>query len=467
MYIHIIQQAQRAILPKKAMSIVLFTALFPYSAITVADTEIAQHKNISSLEQSSMGFAQVFEKVRQYQSKLGVWNVQESIADAYIQQSHLWENPTFSVQQTGFKSDQDRELEFGISQKLDVFGERKAAIKLATVQQQQVDLNKKIYEAQLKLAVKYLWSQVAVFEMENHIAQQQLANSQDILDATRLRYRAGSIAQLDQDRTLMAHIENQRAAQEVELNLNIARKRLANLWGETTYSVHLDFSHANAWPSQSKADVTAHLQQNLLQRSMLLQLQQQRSNMDYLKAKRRPNPTLNVGMVTNKSAETSRNEQQLRVGLEIPLNIFDRQQYSLQIAQTQQDFFVQKQGFYIQQNLNSIETLQNELAGLKQQYDLMNDQQIPLSEEVQRKMLIGFKVGKYAITDVQQATAQLQEQRLKKIQLLKSAWQKAIETESLALGITPEQVMSGDAINQINQTIWQNTLNFNAISGAE
>jgi cobalt-zinc-cadmium efflux system outer membrane protein len=191
----------------------------------------------------------------------------------------------------------------------------------------------------------------------------------------------------------MAHIENQRAAQEVELNLNIARKRLANLWGESTYSDHLGFNRANAWPSESKADVAAHLQQNLLQRSIQLQLQQQRSNVNYLKAKRRPNPTLNVGMVTNKSAETNNSEQQFRVGLDIPLNIFDRQQYSLQIAQTQQDFLAQQQGFYTQQNLNSIETLQSELAGLKQQYDLMNDQQIPLSEDVQRKMLIGFKVG--------------------------------------------------------------------------
>lgn len=467
MYVHIIQQARRAILPKKVMSIVVFTALLPYSAITMAGTEIAQHKNISALEQSSMSFAQVLEKVRQYQSKLGVWKVQQSIADAHIQQSHLWENPIFSIQQTGFKSDQDRELEFGISQKLDVFGERKAATQLAQVQRQQVDLNQSLYEAQLELVVKYLWSQVAVFEMENQIAQRQLANSQAILEATRLRYRAGSIAQLDQDRTLMAHIENQRAAQEVELNLNIARKRLANLWGETTHSFHLGFNCANAWPSQSKADVADHLQQNLLQRAIQLQLQQQRSNVDYLKAKRRPNPTLNVGMVTNKSAETNSSEQQFRVGLEIPLNIFDRQQYALKIAQTQQDFLVQQQRFYTQQNLNSIETLQSELVGLKQQYDLMNDQQIPLSEDVQNKMLLGFKVGKYAITDVQQATAQLQEQRLKKVQLLKSAWQKAIETESLALGIAPEQVMSSDALNQINQTLWQNTHNFNAISGAE
>ncbi len=55
---------------------------------------------------------------------------------------------------------------------------------------------------------------------------------------------------------------------------------------------------------------------------------------------------------------------------------------------------------------------------MKQQYNLMNEQQIPLSETVQEKMLLGFKVGKFAITDVQQSTLQLQEQRLKKFNFL-------------------------------------------------
>lgn len=82
-------------------------------------------------------------------------------------------------------------------------------------------------------------------------------------------------------------------------------------------------------------------------------------------------------------------------------------------------------------------------------------------------MLLGFKVGKFAITDVQQSTLQLQEQRLKKVQLLKSAWQKAIEAESLALGIDPNMVMSGDALNQINQNLWQDTYNLPIVGGAE
>ncbi|WP_130803686.1 TolC family protein [Acinetobacter ihumii] len=450
----------------KSLGIVLLLGLCPYSAL--AQDYVAQQTTHPYMVKSqSLTFAQVLQKVQQYQAGLGVWQVQQNVADAHLQQSRLWQNPSFSIQQTGFESDQDRELEISVSQKLDIFGERKAAQQLARVQRQQVDLNQALYDAQLKLAVKYLWSQMAILELENQIAQQQLDNSQAILDATRLRYRAGSIAQVDQDRTLMTHIENQRTAQEIGLNLQIAKKRLANLWGETQANFALGNNSDSAWPVNTQTDVAAYLQQNLIQRSIQLKAQQQRSKMDYLKAKARPNPTLNVGMVNNKSADTRQTEQQFRVGLDIPLNIFDRQQYALRIAQAQQDFLTQQQQFYRQQQLNSMQTLKSEMQGLKQQYDLMNDQQIPLSEDLQRKMLLGFKAGKFAITDVQQASIQLQEQRLKKMQLLKSAWQKAIETESLVLGISPEQVTSNDALHQINQTLWQDTYNLNSSSGAE
>ena len=62
---------------------------------------------------------------------------------------------------------------------------------------------------------------------------------------------------------------------------------------------------------------------------------------------------------------------------------------------------------------------------------------------------------------------QLQDQRLNKVQLLKSAWQKQIDAESLALGIEPSMVSSSDALNQINQTLWKDTNNLPAVVGAE
>lgn len=417
--------------------------------------------------QNVLTFEQVLEHVKQFQTQTGIWQAQQDIAESNIRQSQLWENPTVSVQQTGFKSGKDQELELGISQKLDVFGVRSAAKKLASVQQNQVELNQVLYDAQLKLAVKYLWSQVSILELEHEVAKAQLRTSKNLLDATRLRFQAGSIAQVDLDRTLMTHVENQRLYQEVELSLSSAKRKLANLWGETEDNFTLRPDIKSAWPLKNEGDIDQYLKQNLLEQSMRLQAIQQNSEINYLKAKNRPTPTVNMGVVRSKTAETSSTENQIRVGIAVPLNIFNRQQYALKIAQSKLDLIAQQQSFYKKQSLDSIRTLQYELAGLKQQYNLMNEQQIPLSETVQEKMLLGFKVGKFAITDVQQSTLQLQEQRLKKVQLLKSAWQKAIEAESLALGIDPNMVMSGDALNQINQNLWQDTYKLPTVGGAE
>ncbi len=85
--------------------------------------------------QNVLTFEQVLEQVKQFQTQTGIWQAQQDIAESNIRQSQLWENPTVSVQQTGFKSGKDQELELGISQKLDVFGVRSAAKKLASVQQ--------------------------------------------------------------------------------------------------------------------------------------------------------------------------------------------------------------------------------------------------------------------------------------------------------------------------------------------
>ena len=96
---------------------------------------------------------------------------------------------------------------------------------------------------------------------------------------------------------------------------------------------------------------------------------------------------------------------------------------------------------------------------------LANQIQIPLATQVQHKTLMGFSAGKFAVIDVQQATLQLQDVRMRKVQLLKDAWQRAIEAESLSLGIQPSAVMAKDAIAQMNQNLWQDTQALPVIGG--
>ena len=88
-----------------------------------------------------------------------------------------------------------------------------------------------------------------------------------------------------------------------------------------------------------------------------------------------------------------------------------------------------------------------------------------MAVQVQSNTLQGFTAGKFALTDVQQATLQLQDVRLRKIQLLKDAWQKALEAESMSLGIAPSEVMSKDALAVINQNLWQDIQAMPVIGG--
>lgn len=419
----------------------------------------------SNAVMQTLNFQQILLQVEKYQAQQGIWETQMRIADANLKQSQLRSNPNLTVQQTGFGSGQDRELEMGISQQVDVFGVRKTARQVAQLQHEQVALNQQLYQAQMQLAVKAQWAQVLVLQMEQHVAQAQLKTSQENLNATRLRYQAGSIAQVDLDRQLMAHIENQRQAQQAQLNLTIAKQQLANLWGGDRASFQID-SESDKALLQTDDLIRRYEKENLYQKSLQLQQKQQQAQITYLKAQAKPTPTVSVGMVRSQDQGESRVDHRFRVGVEIPLTIFDRQQYPQQALQAKQAFLDQKQQFYRQHQQQAIQTALSELRGLRQQFDLVKDQQVPLSEVVQRKTLLGFQAGKYAITDVQQATLQLQQQRLQKVQLLKSAWQKAIEAESLALGVDPNLVQSKDALWQINQTLWQETDQLPVVKGA-
>ncbi|OTG67580.1 RND transporter [Acinetobacter silvestris] len=412
----------------------------------------------------SLALNEAVHRTETYQASQSVWQTQQQISEANIQQSRLWTNPNLSIQQSGFGSNQDQELSIGISQPLDVFGERKAQQHLAQIAKSQIDLKQKIYQAQLQLAVKFLWSQLAIFELERDVVKEQLHVSQENLNAIEKRYQAGSVAQVDVDRTKLSYSENQRLYHQADLQLQVATQQLSNLWGQQDNSIKIALSPSLLWPNSTPQQVQGYLAENLYEKSRQLQLIEAKANVDYLQAQARPNPTLNVGVNRTKSPNVS-TENEWVLGVSFPLNLFNRQQYGVQIAEAKQDLLLKQQAFYVKQNALQVGTLLTELQGLEVQFKQVNQVQIPLATQVQHKTLVGFSAGKFAVSDVQQATLQLQDVRMRKVQLLKDAWQRAIEAESLSLGIEPSVVMAKDAIAQMNQNLWMDTQALPVIGG--
>jgi len=439
----------------------LSVAMLLAGQVTMAQSEIQQERYI---QKAAFTFDQALEQVQKYQSQQGVWQAQQQMAEANLKQSRLWANPSLSIEQTGFQSDQEKELAIGISQPLDIFGQRKAAQNLAKVEISKIDLAEQRYKAELELIVKYFWSQVALLELEKSLVGEQLSVSQENLQASEKRYQAGSIAQVDVDRVRMSHLENQRLYQQVDLKLQVAKQQLVNLWGGGSSQLQLFQSPNQLWALAANVEPSQDAQNNLLERSFQLDALAQQANIQQLKVKARPQPTVTLGVNNTRSPE-QRTDNQIRLGVEIPLNLFNRQQYGIKIAQAKQELSQRQQSFYRQQNQADIETLISELKGLHIQFKQLNDQQVPLAVQIQQKTLQGFRLGKFAVTDVQQATMQLQDVRLRKVELLKQAWQNSIEIQSLRLGLEPEQIMAKDALMQLNQRAWQQSQTFPTQAG--
>ncbi|MCG6037995.1 TolC family protein [Acinetobacter baumannii] len=447
---------------KKVLTISsLSVAMLLAGQVAMAQSEIQQERYI---QKAAFTFDQVLEQVQKYQSQQGVWQAQQQMAEVNLKQSRLWANPSLSIEQTGFQSDQEKELAIGISQPLDIFGQRKAAQNLAKVEISKIDLAEQRYQAELGLIVKYFWSQVALLELEKSLIAEQLEVSQENLLASEKRYQAGSIAQVDVDRVRMSHLENQRLYQQVDLKIQVAKQQLVNLWGGGSSQFQLFQSPNQLWALAANVEPSQDAQNNLLERSFQLDALAQQANIQQLKAKARPQPTVTLGVNNTRSPEQS-TDNQIRLGVEIPLNLFNRQQYGIKIAQAKQELSQRQQTFYRQQNQVDIETLMSELKGLRIQFKQLNDQQVPLAIQVQQKTLQGFRLGKFAVTDVQQATMQLQDVRLRKVELLKQAWQNSIEIQSLRLGLEPEQIMAKDALMQLNQRAWQQSQTFPTQAG--
>ena len=458
---------QRTLALKNQVSLSAFKWSILATALTVmavgqsvsAESLLNANKNAARLVQSNANFEQILEQIRSYQANQSSWQTQQQMASAQLKQSALWANPSISVEQTGLQSNKDQELAIGVSQALDLFGQRRAAQKVAQLSSTQVDLEQQRYNAKLDLIVQYAWSQVALFQLEKSLIAEQLQVSQQNLDATVKRYQAGSIAQVDVERVRMAHLENQRIFQQADLQLQVAQKQLAGFVGSDSNQFVIAPSANELWSRATQVKTDQQQIENLFERSLQLETQRQQANIEQLKAKSRPQPIMTLGVNRTRSADQN-TENQIRLGVEIPLNIFNPQKYGIQIAEAKQTLIQQQQRFYRQQNQMDIDVRLAELRGLHMQFKQLNDQQVPLATQVQQKTLEGFRLGKFAVTDVQQATTQLQDVRLRKVQLLKQAWQLSVEVQSARMGLPVEQITAKDALMQLNQRVWQQSNSF-------
>ena len=123
------------------------------------------------------------QKVQAYQAENELGQQREQLAELNQKQSRLWQNPSLNIEQSGFESGQEKELSIGISQPLDIFGQRKLDRTRAETSSQQIQLQQQLWNAQSQLIVKFAWSQLMIAELEQRIYVAQMEVSQANLES--------------------------------------------------------------------------------------------------------------------------------------------------------------------------------------------------------------------------------------------------------------------------------------------
>lgn len=423
---------QSRTLLRHALMACLFTVVVP---------SYSYAENISNFESA-------YAKVQSYQVQAEIARHYAQISDLNIRQSQLWQNPSLTVEQSGFGSDHEQEFSLGIRQPLDIFGQRKLSQAIANTSGQQLQLQQQLWNAQSQLIVRYAWSQLTIAETERTVYASQLRVSKANLESAQKRYQAGSIALVDYERAQIEALEMERLYQQAVLNQQSVGRQLSNLWGETYAQTDLSKTSI-PWPDQSNQTVQHYISEGWLEKLYALNIRQSNYRIERLKVQARPQPALNVGMNRTRSPDEN-NEMALTLGVDLPLNLFDRQQYAIPIAQQQQILLNQQQQRELKQQILDIANSMHQLKALRNQYELITSQ-IDLAEKVQSRTLQGFKAGKLSITDVQQATSQLHSLRLAMLQTLRQAWQSALGAEALSIGTSYEEISRSDAYIQLNQ----------------
>ena len=181
--------------------------------------------------QAAFSLQQAQAQALQQQPLQQLWQQRQNIAQSHVLQSSLRTNPELMVEQTGFNKKNEQELNIGISQKLDLFGERKTRQALATIQLNQDSLMRERDEAEIKLMVSVAYWQLAQAEWNIALLKQQQTLSQQALNVAKKRLEAGRIAQVEYQRVQLADQSQQQKSQAVQAQYQIAHLQLAQLLG--------------------------------------------------------------------------------------------------------------------------------------------------------------------------------------------------------------------------------------------
>ncbi len=419
----------------------------------------------------SLSLDQAISLASQYQPLQTLWQDRQEVATGNLIQSRLWLNPELSVNQTGLKQKDERELDIALSQRLDLFGVRRARQQLASITLETEAIYQLSYQSQLRLAVTAAYWRVAQAEWLLSLEEGQAQLSSNSEQVAKRRLEAGRIAEVEYSRILVAHQQVLAQRDAAKAGLQEARLQLARLWGNTqpVFTTTLAVSNQPVWPVIDETKLQSALRDNPQQQLLQQQQKQARARLILAQAQAKPQPTVSLGINQTRLPSVQNGvDNRLMLGVSTPIPILNHNQGVIRatqaltrVSEAQQQYNLTKRDQLIQAGLVRFNTLSH-------QYQQLQHQQLPLAKSILLKTVQGFEAGKFSVTEVQQATREYQALQFNQLELLSQAWQLSLKLQGVSLGVTPELDMTdANYLDNSQFQLWQDTQTMPVIGAGE
>ena len=253
-------------------------------------------------------------------------------------QANSWLNPEMgfeadNIAGTGQYSGTDSaEYTIGLSQTVEIGGKRSAKKKAA--QSRREAANTEVVSEKLNLTrdVHIAYSNVLAKSETVKLAINQEQLAKGVLAAVSKRVEAAAEPEIQQSKAEVAYITSGIVRQQEEQHLEVAKEKLARLWGASTLDVALDHSHFFDVQAPEAIHIYREKLRNIPDRLRLTHLiEEKKSWLKFEKAQAIPDPKFNLGVRNFREDR----ENAFLFGVSIPIPVFNQNRGNITKARAQ------------------------------------------------------------------------------------------------------------------------------------
>ncbi len=350
-----------------------------------------------------------------------------NIQEALLLQDQVYINPELEMESG---SGVDPESVVQLSQTIELGGKRKKRINLRTIELEAVRLQ---YENEKRKIIRLALDEylnILFLQEKERIQQEQLKTTEKLVEVVTRKVEAGRLSSAEEARARIQLVRGKLEMQTLRREIKNAWSRLASYWGGSRNGYERAAGGlTDIFPLDSGIPAESLVSLNPEYQLKELEVKSSESALGLERAQVIPDVTVATGLkYTDLPGNT------VNFGFSLPLPIFNRNKGNIQAAQgniqkTEKELIALKIEL-----LTQFDILRNEIDGISQEIELLEDEIIPDADKAFRTIAEGYLLGKFTFLEVVDARETWYDSRIQYITAAMEWHRLAYDFELLAGG---------------------------------